>query len=116
MAVLSALMASVVAGTSTASAADSPPPPDSVILPEHPPVQGPPGKVPNLPCGLAGPAVDLGDSSRYDSGRGTLRAAMLFVDFSDAPADAYPDASPHEVFNRLVPDAEATLARLSYGR
>src|SRR4051812_25556863 len=113
---LCALVAFTVGGPSSASADTSSPPPDSVIRPEHPPLQGTRGKVPKLPCGIAGPALDLGDGSHYDSGRGTLRAAMLFVDFSDAPASAYPDASPQEVFNRLVPDAEATIARLSYGR
>jgi M6 family metalloprotease-like protein len=107
-----AAAAAVAAWTPGAGAATLPPPPDSVIAPEHPPVQGVPGKTRNLSCGVRGPARDLGAGSRYDSGRGTLRAAMIFVDFSDEPAG---EADPREVYDRLVPQTQAILHDLSYG-
>jgi M6 family metalloprotease-like protein len=115
LAISCALLTAATAAPSTASAA-LPPPPDSVLIPPHPPVQGQPGKTPNLPCGVLGPALDLGDSSHYARPLGTLRAVMLFVDFSDAPASAYPGTSPQEAFDRLVPSAEATINTLSYGK
>lgn len=111
---LALLIASVA--VPSAATAKVHPPPDSVVAPEHPPVQGSGGGTPDLPCGIPGPAVDLGDGSRYVNSRGTLRAAMIFVDFSDAPASAYPWVTPQDRFDQLVPDAEATLRRLSYGK
>jgi M6 family metalloprotease-like protein len=113
--VLGALAIAGPTAASPASPPPLPPPPDSVTVPPGPPlVQGTPHKVRNLPCGVRGPALNLDDGSHYDTSRGTLRAAMIFVDFSDAPADA--SASPQEVYDRLVPDTAARLRDLSYGK
>ena len=79
-----------------------------------PPVQGTPGTGPGLSCGIDGPRVDLGDGSHYPSARHSLRAAMIFVDFSDAPAS--PADTPQGIADRLVPAAQRTLRSLSYGR
>jgi M6 family metalloprotease-like protein len=98
------------AGTTT-------PPPNELVNPQPgpPDVQGTPGqRIPGLPCGVRGPALDLGDHSRYPKARGTLKAAMVFVDFPDSPAG--PDQSPDGVYNRLVPDAQRKLSELSYGK
>ncbi len=101
-----------------AHAQDAPavrPPSEAIITNQPPPlVQGPGRTPPKLSCGIDGPALDLGDDSRYPKARGRLRTAMVFVDFSDHPASAEND--PQEVYNRLVPGARRTLSELSYGK
>jgi M6 family metalloprotease-like protein len=110
------LVGAAVAGGSSAAAQDQPPgPPDSVIVPPQLP-QGSPQKSKPLPCGVLGPALNLGEGLRYEHGTGKLRIAMLFVDFSDAPADAHPEASPLEAYERLAPPAAEVFRTLSYGK
>jgi len=106
-----ALVATALTGSPAAVAAVRPPSEDVITNRPPPPVQGPPGPKQGLPCGIDGPALDLGDGSRYPSGLRPLQAAMIFVDFSDAPAAA--GSMPHEAFNRLVPPARRTLRALS---
>ncbi len=112
---LGALAAAVLAPAAH-GATSLPPPSEGVITDKPPPpLQGPPGKTAPLPCGIDGPTVGVaGDGVSYPSGRRPLRAAMIFVDFSDAPAG--PGSSPREVYDRLVPDARRTLRALSYGK
>jgi M6 family metalloprotease-like protein len=64
-----------------------------------------------LPCGLAG---ELNDGGRYLSGRETLRGAMIFVDFSDAPATG--EWTPQGLLDGYVPPSEQALRSLSSGR
>src|SRR5947209_2265422 len=108
-----AVLAGALMAPATSGAATPPPPEPAVTGAPPPPIQGTPHAPPGLPCNVDGPAVDLGDSSHYVAGRGTLRALVLFVDFSDAAAGS---ANPEDVYNRLVPGAQSTLQRLAYGK
>jgi M6 family metalloprotease-like protein len=114
-AAIAVLVLAVATGAASAQQPPDRPPSEAIITDQPPPlVQGPPRKVRDLPCGIDGPALDLGDQSRYPSARGRLRAAMVFVDFSDDPAKAEDD--PKEVYDRLVPGARRKLGELSYGK
>lgn len=108
-----AVLASALTGP--AAHAALPPPSEGIVTGRPPPLlQGPPGPTRDLPCGIDGPAVNLGDDSRYPSGRRPLRVAMIFVDFSDAPADL--GTTPQLTYDRLVPHAQRILRDLSYGK
>jgi M6 family metalloprotease-like protein len=65
-----------------------------------------------MPCKITPPSDGPGRNSGYPSAHGTLRAAMLFVDFSDAPAGR---RTPKQAYDRMVPGARRALRRLSYG-
>ena len=112
MIVGAALGSVALVGSPAAGAQVRQPSEDVITNKPIPPVQGPPGSIRReLPCGMNGPAV-LDDGNRYPSGRRPLRAAIIFVDFSDAPAG--PGSAPQEVFNRLVPRAQRVLRGRSY--
>ncbi len=78
----------------------------------RPPIVQGDGRLPvgRLPCGVGGA---LNSGYRYRKGRGTLRAAMVFVDFSDAPAD--PEWTTDELYDGFVPQSQSVLASLSRG-
>jgi M6 family metalloprotease-like protein len=75
-----------------------------------PPVRGR-GRTGALPCGLEG---TLNDGYRYRRASGTLRAAMIFVDFSDVPADG--SLTPAQLYENFVPRSAEAFRRLSSGR
>ena len=52
------------------------------------------------------------DYTRFVRPLGTVRGVMLFVDFSDAPADE----TPADLYQALVPPAAAYFASASFGR
>jgi M6 family metalloprotease-like protein len=64
-----------------------------------------------LPCGVAG---TLNGGYRFRKGDGTLRAAMVFVDFSDAPAD--PDWTTDDLYRGFVPQSQSAFTSLSRGK
>lgn len=81
------------------------------------------GGATSTPTPAAGCSPSIGNSGYLSEGgtinhaqfpteTGTIKAAMIFVDFSDAPADA----SPQTYYDLLAPGAESWYASQSYGR
>jgi M6 family metalloprotease-like protein len=84
--------------------------PHTEVVGRPPPIVQGPGDP--LPCGLAGSRAA---GYAYADAVGTLRLALLFVDFSDAPSEGAAH-SPDSLFNGYVERAAPAFRELSYGK
>jgi M6 family metalloprotease-like protein len=110
-AIVLAIAAAVATCCTGASAAAPGPPPEAIVTgTPPPPLRGGPEKN-VLPCGLAG---GLNDGRDFVPAGGTPRAAMIFVDFSDAPEDG--SFSPQQLYDGFVPPSRPAFRALSYGK
>lgn len=115
---LSACGGSVVAPTATSAPSPTVIPPTETFIPE-PTVTVVPTTAPDLvaQCRISAYAFTnvgfgLPNPSYKLPSHGTVRTAVLFADFSDAPASQ----TPEEVFSLISPNAETFFKTVSYGR